>query len=1658
MEKNIGLSDMDKKRKERREFFEREDAKKKKEEEAKKKKEEEDEDDNNMLTKNNNKLVEGKSRFKINDEIGDDYSGGDVFVKDKKNVESIHNTESSYSDNVDKVNNLAKKLLQLREKYEIDNSEQKKVSANVNSKKSENLKNSGAKDILIGSLSGSLFGSDNIVKKDEEKEEKEKKKEIKNPKRIVDKKVNQESKKRGEEEDQNLKKKREEEEEEAKKKRREEAKKKKEEAEKKKEEAKKKKEEAEKKKEEAKKKKEEEEAKKKKEDEEFILEVAKLTAIKKNYFSDGVIEGDNTLPFAFTMGKSIKQNSNLQKDLPKETIAIKASKNLKEIDQIDKNQKEFDYIFNEDVTQDIVEDYQGFTINNNWILKKEYKRKIDNIEKVFIVATCNKHFTQVDSIILLFRRVYNDCQNFNTRGGNSPIIYNISMVFNILMLIDNNNYTVDTHLVINAQLDGVDIGDRMKIEKAVIEGHIDDIIENYNFYGFAFSGFKMYISFHNNYSIGDMLQINYRGANFKNSNKKEIINNNILKNFKESVLREKVKKEQEIEKQQQFIARKRDKDKEEYKDEDKDKEEYKEEDKDKEEYKEEDKDKEEYKIAEIEQNFVNSKRNNDFADDASDKNLYRMPPKKIVNITNNITNNIKKKDTRKKGNRITDLQLEDETSTDFFELNQERVAEVSKKISEATWIEENEKLLRDEEKEMEKKKNNPKNIGDWTPLPQSILDTKTVYEFKDTTKRPVDNYCFALCLIAFHIKKLVKNKGRKFKYQAVFSYLRKLIKIIESEDVSSDELDKYPKHLLDVVSMGDLLSFDQITEYLSRNASKIPTKIYILCGNSIKVKYTNFSICEDRIKNDMSNVLFMILYDNHLSLIASYKGFINRVLYQKRHMDGRNVNYCHLCDAKKTHNHENYCLFLERKLYNISKKESISYTEKVKIQNSFVIYGDIEAIIDSSNEHIPCFVGILFKGMYIQFSTDQCIVDFLEFLYDSMEGEDSNTKYTIVFHNFSKYDSHFIINNISKLISNNGRFSCTMKTKEQIMSFSITYNNNKEIKFIDSYLFLKGSLDNLAKNVKIQDEDCLFYFRQEEIQYVTRKLDFPYEYIDSFEKLNETKLPHDKKDWKSSLKKTEISQEKINDMIDIFNELRFKSIGDFYSFYLKIDVFLLSIIFNKFISSIESMFNINATDYITTPALAWSAALKYTGVSLEVLHSPALISFFAEKGVIRGGVSSVGGVRALSIDDWKEENYEIKYLDVINLYGYAMTFPLPTGDIILLKEYDKEFCTNLLKTWNFNDDYGYIFNIDFEYSKDKLDILSDFPPFPQSMNGKLVANLSPRKSYRMHIANLQFALAKDNRFIDLKSIRINQVVRYKQSRWLAKYINKNTSARNEEQDPMKKELYKLMNNSVYGKTMENVFKYSNSKIYTRDSKSYESMLDDFQKNKIYSFDEYGDSLYIASKNEVPDFDKPIYVGFVILEFAKLRMYDLWYTKMSCIPDKRLIYTDTDSIIYFSKIKYASVRFTNEAFYSKEIGMLKDEYPLNVIEKIICLSSKCYYIKLRKKDEKTDLDYIQKNKGFDLREKNSYEKYKACLLNRQSDQNSYISMDKSCHTTMIQSSLHFVFTNSIEKHVFTDAELDTKRDTIINLGQEYINIYNRREFYRNYETSPILNNI
>ena len=601
------------------------------------------------------------------------------------------------------------------------------------------------------------------------------------------------------------------------------------------------------------------------------------------------------------------------------------------------------------------------------------------------------------------------------------------------------------------------------------------------------------------------------------------------------------------------------------------------------------------------------------------------------------------------------------------------------------------------------------------------------------------------------------------------------------------------------------------------------------------------------------------------------------------------------------------------------------------------------------------------------------------------------------------------------------------------------------LRFLDSLQFLGpgASLDALTTNL-IEFPHLKEHFPQvwsfnnsEDINLLCQKGVYPYSYINkNFEVFEESSLPP-KEAFRNDLTGDDLSTEKYEFAQRVWNTTGCHTLGDYHDLYLYQDIFLLADIFEQFRQICLKYYEIDPAHYYIVPGLAWDASTKFTTVKLKTLHDIEMHQFL-ECGM-RGGISMITHRYAeannsyLQNHDSEKPSVYIIYKDANNLYGETMSQYLPVGDFKWVSEKDVQ----TLDVMRVDDeaDIGYMLEVDLEYPSEHHDLHSDYPlasekmviphdmlsPYQRELKKeleyksakveKLVPNLWDKVKYVIHYRNL-----KEYPNLGMKLTKIHRVLQFKQEPWLKPYIEHNTRLRAAATNDFEKDFFKLMNNSVFGKTMEDVRKRVNIKLVTEPPifKKHVAKVS-YKRSVVFTNNEEAEEYFAGmdTRRVSVVLDKPIYMGFTFLELSKLHMYKLHYHHMmkKYGPEKaKLLFTDTDSLMYqvttddlyqdmqsdldlYNTSNYPRGHPLYSSINKKVIGKLKDETGELSIVEWIGLRAKMYSFKTEDGKEKKTRKGIKKSV---LKKEVKHQDFKDCLIEKKDYQHTMLGFRSQQH--------------------------------------------------------------
>ena len=595
----------------------------------------------------------------------------------------------------------------------------------------------------------------------------------------------------------------------------------------------------------------------------------------------------------------------------------------------------------------------------------------------------------------------------------------------------------------------------------------------------------------------------------------------------------------------------------------------------------------------------------------------------------------------------------------------------------------------------------------------------------------------------------------------------------------------------------------------------------------------------------------------------------------------------------------------------------------------------------------------------------------------------------VFFHNLKGYDSHLIIGSLSK----QHQLKSLKVIPQQGESFlSFEFSN---FRFIDSLSFLQGSLDsaiaNLVKGIKkpngevdidriweafphtyeqftnpslnktdsdppkgTTDPELQLQLLPDDPRFplLLRKGVFPYEYMSSPSRFQETALPP-RELFYSSLSGKTISEADYAHAQAVWTAFGIKNLGEYQDLYMKMDTVQSADCMQKVIDTCREAYRgLNPGQYISAPSLSAAANLlckphrinPVTGLTepfmLELCDESdngRAIYEFCERNK-RGGITNIPGRHAEA-----DEKSDIAYLDATNLYGYAMSQKLPLSEFQMWDEDlisdclpEADSLNEALLSMDCDGDLGYWVTVDVNVPADLHCFTSDYPLFPvrravqlsetsphyQQMlasipdaggklalshddkTEKLILDLHPKEKYSILLKHLKLCIG-----IGAVVTRVHAVLQYRQEAWMASYIQKNTDMRNQAKDEASKAFFKLMNNACYGKFLQDDRKHRNVTPVVHDKDMMKALRDPLTAEiKLIRGDQDGkEPLAMVERiRRHVKLDKPLLVGITILELSKVRMYDFYYKLKRLLKgDMCLLMTDTDSLVLHIKRRQRS---------------------------------------------------------------------------------------------------------------------------------------------------------
>ena len=722
---------------------------------------------------------------------------------------------------------------------------------------------------------------------------------------------------------------------------------------------------------------------------------------------------------------------------------------------------------------------------------------------------------------------------------------------------------------------------------------------------------------------------------------------------------------------------------------------------------------------------------------------------------------------------------------------------------------------------------------------------------------------------------------------------------------------------------------------------------------------------------------------------------------------------CHLMFAEEAdyEYHMEHCFMSKRTgtRYVCLSKDSVlrggcKEGESEELEDKSIFFADFECCILPDGSHEFMSYGMYdVKGdrYYSGFSMDE----FIELL---KEFSDERENIFVYFHNAMNYDANFIIRYILDK-EKSMTITVIMKSINRLQSVQITWKKAgcktlKRIKIGDTFQFMTMSLERIVNSVRSDDitkntETFKHFFSVFERKYdlgplytnaILKKNLFPYYFFDSYDKLDTpisefkkifAPLEENKKYFSESVTLDEI-RENQPEFLSICSDFDIRTACQYHDLYLCCDVMQITDIFLNARRTLFGTHHIDICDYIGMPSASWHAFLRLSpDLELPLYTNTRFAEFFSS--MTRGGVTSAV-LRYAKADD----THKILYLDVNGLYPFVMQkYLYPCGTMRWVNFGEEE---NFNPSWFFMNqfvpmlehmDMGACLCVDlinppplhkktqqFPFAPDHTLIKSDYfdrdgelYPFLArwSMANEgakmpaftgLVGTLYDKKQYGVHWKLLEW-------YVNHGMIigKLHYAVVFQEGDYLKDYVQLNIGLRNKRTDELGKMVYKLMGNSIYGKTFESPFNRSKYLI-VRNREKLKGLLEEGNVEQLVSLNEECCIVKLGATEVV--LNKPTYIGACVTEYAKLHMYQLFYDKLGGIfgDGLELVYTDTDSFII--RVKHEPGWTTKQVIdyintkcpglIGKLGGQIKSETGEDdSIDEVVALRSKLYAYKTLK---------------------------------------------------------------------------------------------------------------
>lgn len=606
----------------------------------------------------------------------------------------------------------------------------------------------------------------------------------------------------------------------------------------------------------------------------------------------------------------------------------------------------------------------------------------------------------------------------------------------------------------------------------------------------------------------------------------------------------------------------------------------------------------------------------------------------------------------------------------------------------------------------------------------------------------------------------------------------------------------------------------------------------------------------------------------------------------------------------------------------------------------------------------------------------------------------------ILFHNFKKYDSQFILKSLDHT---NYNIQCIPQSGDGLLT--ITFNG---LRFTDTMTFIMASLENAvighlkdnlpfdhlrANLAHISDvfESTDFDF-ETRFKLLLRKGVYPYNWVNGLDKFGWDRLPPIE-DFYDDLQQEDLDQKDYDHAQQMWSEFGFKTFYDYHLLYMVTDVLLLADVHSLTrLDSIKS-YQLDPAYYLSLPGYAMQLLYRAGDVQVDshgvempfeinlIDNTQQEIYDFFDRG-IRGGISMIPHRLATAnhpslgkdLYNPNEPPTQLPYLDAYSLYAFCLSQALPNGEFEELTTQevslfdDVKVVQMVQQKWDVvAPDYGYAMEVDLHYPPDCHDFLRYFPPAPikravqtseLSVYAQLLYQLSNSGRHDQKTEKLLCTLEDKERYIvydrtlalyillGVKVTKFHRVIRFRQVAFAKKFVEANIEARAKAKTKSQKDQKKLINNGAYGRCLMRGYNFRTITPITSVAKA----------RKLISKPQFTKAVIVTSecvlmhrRRTYVKLFNPIAAAFVILDTAKWVIYDFYYNGVLATfghERVRLLMTDTDSLL----MEIQSMDWRQEMsdagydyYFDNLIGRFKIELAETIIRQFVALKAKMYSI-------------------------------------------------------------------------------------------------------------------